>query len=135
MKIFEAKVMRRPYYWSTCRHKFTISKLHLQKLKYYPTHPIDRFSQRPQAQIPTLINYRFIEDESGIFSKHAWQKNNAVPIGESLAREIEKLAKSRSGFVSTCSEEKVSIFFASKTDLFIVTATLHIKKYWLKTPV
>lgn len=148
MKILEIRAMRGPNYWSIRRHFLIVMKLDLEELEERPTHLIDGFADRIEAQFPSMYVHECSEGHAGGFFKRVREGTWMGHVVEHIALEIQTLAGMDVGFgrtrstaehgvyhvVFTYMEEKAGIF-AAKSAVRIAQALVDGVEYDLEADI
>ena len=148
MKILEIRAMRGPNYWSIRRHFLIVMKLDLEEMEERPTHLIDGFADRIEAQFPSMYVHECSEGHAGGFFKRVREGTWMGHVVEHIALEIQTLAGMDVGFgrtrstaehgvyhvVFTYMEEKAGIF-AAKSAVRIAQALVDGVEYDLEADI
>ncbi|RTY86794.1 cyanophycin synthetase [Flavobacterium sp. GT3R68] len=101
MKILKIQALRGPNIWSVQRKKLIQMRLDLEEMEQFPTNKIERFRERLEAMIPSLVEHRCSEGvRGGLFSRierGTWMGH----VIEHIALEIQSLAGMETGFGRT----------------------------------
>ncbi len=111
MKIRDIRALRGPNYWSINRHKLIEMILDIEELENFPSDKIPGFSQRLQAQFPTMIEHRCSVGEPGGFFQRLDEGTYMGHIIEHIALEIQTLAGMDVGFGRTRTYGEEGVYF------------------------
>jgi hypothetical protein len=112
MQILEIKVLRGPNYWSIRRPNLIQMKLDLEDLEYRPSNKIQRFRERIEQLLPSMIEHYCSEGHRGGFFKRVEDGTWMGHIIEHIALELQTLAGMNAGFGRTRSTgEREGIYY------------------------